>query len=72
MGGAGELRLKLRALTDYSSWGPGFNSQTTHGSSQLSVTPVPGNPTPCSGFVNTRYIHVYTDMHPLKASIHME
>ena len=32
--------------TDYSSRGPRFNSQHPHGSSQLSVTPVPGDPTP--------------------------
>jgi hypothetical protein len=29
-----------------SSRGPGFNSQNPHGNSQLSVTPVPRNPTP--------------------------
>ena len=32
--------------TEYSSRGPGFNSQHPRGSSQLSVTPVPGNLTP--------------------------
>ncbi|CAO2583729.1 17-beta-hydroxysteroid dehydrogenase 13 [Lemmus lemmus] len=32
--------------SDCSSRGPGFDSQHPHGSSQLSVTPVPRDPTP--------------------------
>ena len=32
--------------TDSSSRGSGFNYQHPHGSSQLSVIPVPGDPTP--------------------------
>jgi hypothetical protein len=43
--GAGEVTQWLRAL-GCSSRGPGFNSQHPHGSSQLSVTPVPADPTP--------------------------
>jgi hypothetical protein len=35
----------LKALTGCSSRGPEFNSQHLHGSSQLSVTPVPGDRT---------------------------
>jgi hypothetical protein len=34
---AGEMAHQLRALTDYSSRGPEFNSQQPHGGSQPSV-----------------------------------
>ena len=37
--GTGEMAQRLRALCSYR--GPGFNSQHPHGSSQLSITPVP-------------------------------
>jgi hypothetical protein len=40
--------------TDYSSRGPGFNSQHPHGSSQLSVTPVPGDLTPSHRHTSTQ------------------
>jgi hypothetical protein len=39
--GAGQMALLLRG---FSSRRPGFNSQDPHGSSQLSVTPVPRDP----------------------------
>jgi hypothetical protein len=43
---AGEIAQQLRVLAALSEDLGSFNSYYPHGSSQLSVTPVPGNPTP--------------------------
>lgn len=40
----------MKKSTGCFSTGPGFDSQHTHGGTQLSVTPVPGDLTPSSGF----------------------
>jgi hypothetical protein len=39
------------SLVVESTGGIGFDSQHPHGGSQQSVTPVPGNPRPSSGFL---------------------
>ena len=44
--GAGGMAQRLRAVTALPEDSPGFNSQHPHGSSQLSVTPVPEDLTP--------------------------
>jgi hypothetical protein len=63
--GAGEMALWLRALAALPE-DPGFNSEHPHGSSQLSVTPVPGDRTPshrhiCRQNTNAQKIKINTN-----------
>lgn len=47
----------------WSSSGPEFVSQNPHGSSQPSIIPVPGPPTPSSGIQCCRHTHRQTTIH---------
>jgi hypothetical protein len=57
--------------TGCSSRGPGFYPQHPQGSSQLSITPVPGNPTHSSLF-HGQCIQVVTDIHADETPTHIK
>lgn len=53
-----------------SSRGPGIESQHPHYATQLSLTPVPGNLIPSSGFHGHQPCTQYRDIHSWKISMH--
>lgn len=67
--GVGEKALSAVKSTGCSSPGPGFDSQHP-GSSQLSVTPVPGDPVSFSGLLWHQIYIWFTDMHASKTHTH--
>jgi len=61
---------KAQQRTGSSSTGPGFDSQHPDGSSQLSVTSVPGDPGPFSGLLWHQMFMWFIDMHASKTHTH--
>jgi hypothetical protein len=49
-----------------------FDSQHRHGSSQLAITPLPGNPRPVSGLHRQQIYMCYTKIYVGKIPIHMK
>lgn len=58
--------------TSCSSIGPGFDSQHSHGSSQPSITPIPGNPMTCSGLYRHQTSKQYIDIHAGQTLTHIK
>jgi len=63
-----EMVQQVRAVVAFQDE-PGFNAQHSCGSSQLSVTPVPGDPTPSSGLHSTSVVYMQGRIHTHKIKV---